>query len=78
MRNFFSLSSSPDEASFADQPDLDARLFLLYLKMSVVIILNINQPLFIMLQYFSSNFVSLNLFQHKVSGYVQLRGQVNS
>ena len=78
MRNVFSLSSSPDEASFVDQPDLDVRLFLFYLKLSVVVILNINQPLFIMLQYFSSKLVSLNLFQLKVSGYVQLRGQVYS
>ena len=31
MCNVFSLSSSPDEASFADQLDLNARLFLFYI-----------------------------------------------
>ena len=41
-------------------------------------ILNINQTLFILLQYFSSKLVSLIMFKLQFPGYVQRRGQVKS
>ena len=78
MCNVFSLSSSPDEASFADQHDLNPRLLLFIFEFSFIVILNINQTLFILLQYFSSKLVSLIMFKLQFPGYVQRRGQVKS